>query len=126
MMFDMNGKPVVQTHVHEFTGSVMNGAPVGQLDLLHTHRFAGVSSQAIPQGNSHVHRLTTLTDFFTRHFHTIDIETGTAVPIFDENKVLVGHTHAVTGATSVDAAHNHVFKVATLIEDPTGPASEMP
>lgn len=125
-MSKSSGKPMAQTHVHEFTGSVMNAAPVGQLDLLHGHRFAGVSSEAIPSGKSHIHRLVTRTDFFTSHYHTIDIATGTAVPIFDENHVQVGHTHAVTGATSLDAAHNHVFKVATLIEAPTGPASEMP
>jgi hypothetical protein len=124
-MNDDHCTPVIQTHVHEFTGSTMNGAPVGRPDLLHSHRFAGVSGEAIKSGASHVHRLTTRTDFFTSHFHTIEVMTGPAIPIFDENNVQIGHTHGFTGATSVNAAHSHVFKVATLIEDPTGPVSDM-
>lgn len=124
-MNDKNHLPEPQTHVHEFTGSTMNGAPVNRLDLLHSHRFAGVSGEAIPCGHSHVHRLATRTDFYISHFHTIDVLSGPAIPIYDENNVLIGHTHGFTGATSVDAAHSHVFKVATLIEDPTGPAVDM-
>lgn len=112
-----------QKHVHEFQGSVMDAKPKG--GVLHNHRFAGVSKEAIKTDESHVHVLKTRTDFFIKHYHKIDIVTGEAVPVFDENDVEIGHTHGVTGVTSINAKHNHVFKVATLIEDPLGQDEDM-
>lgn len=39
-----------QTHVHEYLGSTTIFE-----EIPHNHRFAGVTSEAIPSGNSHVH-----------------------------------------------------------------------
>jgi hypothetical protein len=90
----------------------------GEMGLGHNHRFAGVTGQAKPSCNGHVHVMNTNTDFFRGHFHMIEIITGEAVPIYDENNVHIGHVHAVTGATSVEDLHSHVFVVATLIQNP--------
>ncbi len=66
-----------QTHVHEFLGSTR----LAEIQTEpHNHRFAGVSGQAIRSGNSHVHRITTNTDFFD-HFHMINVLSGPAIPV---------------------------------------------
>lgn len=99
-----------QTHVHEFLGSTKL-AEKG--DDRHNHRFAGVSSQVIPQGTSHVHAILTNTDFFKNHHHELGATTGLALPVGNGK-----HIHFVTGTTTLDDGHVHEFQFATLIEDP--------
>lgn len=103
--------PPSQTHTHEFAGSTEIAGPNQQ--LLHNHRFAGVTSEAIPQGCSHVHALLTNTDFFLNHLHEIGETTGPAIEV-DGGK----HVHFVCGTTTENAGHTHDFQFATLIEDP--------
>lgn len=100
-----------QRHVHEFQGST---ALAGAGNLRHNHRFAGVSGEAIPYRDSHVHRITTRTDFTNNHYHTIDLYSGPAIYIGGGK-----HIHLVRGVTSFDAGHVHQFIFATLIESPT-------
>jgi hypothetical protein len=66
-----------------------------------------------------VHVIRTRTDFFRNHIHEIDVVSGPAIPVFDENHREIGHVHGFSGTTSVDFRHSHRFKGATLIEDPT-------
>ncbi|ACA54628.1 hypothetical protein FDC45_11395 [Clostridium botulinum] len=99
----------MQTHVHEFLGSTR----LAEIQTEpHNHRFAGVSGQAIRSGNSHVHRITTNTDFFD-HFHMINVLTGPAIPVGNGR-----HVHFVSGVTTVVDGHMHEFIFATLIEAP--------
>lgn len=105
-------------HVHEFLGSTMLAAPPGQKNLLHNHRFAGVSGPAIPVKGSHVHEIKARADFFVSHIHFLREISGLAIPVFDEKGKEIGHVHGFSGTTTVDARHDHEFKGATLIEDP--------
>ncbi len=103
-------EPISQTHTHEFLGSTeLDGPPM----LLHNHRFTGVTSAVIPQGNSHVHQLLTNTDFFLNHFHEVGETTGPAIHVGGGK-----HVHFVCGTTTLDAGHTHDFQFATLIENP--------
>ncbi|WP_251861758.1 YmaF family protein [Clostridium sp. Marseille-Q2269] len=98
-----------QTHVHEYLGSttIFEGIP-------HNHRFAGVTSEAIPSGNSHVHQLLGNSDFAVQHLHEVGARTGRAIPVGDGR-----HVHFVYGTTTLDRGHVHKFIFATLIEEPT-------
>lgn len=100
-----------QTHVHEFTASTKL-AEEGQ--ERHNHRFAGVSGEVIPVGNSHVHEIQlTNTDFFD-HFHKIrKIRTGLAIPVGNGK-----HVYFVRGMTTLNDGHVHRFNFATLIQKP--------
>ncbi len=98
-------------HVHEYEGSVMvncKGEP-------HTHRFAGVTGEAIPTCDSHVHKLHEMTDTYECHQHILCETTGPAVWVSCDR-----HVHFVEGCTSFDACHKHDFKFSTLIENPIG------
>jgi hypothetical protein len=99
-----------QTHVHEFLGSTKLAE---EGDDRHNHRFAGVTSQAIPRGTSHVHAILTNTDFFENHHHEIGVTTGLAIPVGNGK-----HVHFVEGTTTLDDGHVHNFQFATLIESP--------
>ncbi len=101
-----------QSHTHEFTGSTMLATP-GPDELLHNHRFAGVTSEAIPEGNSHIHVVFTNTDFFFNHLHEVGVETGPAIPVG-----MGKHVHLAQGQTTLDFDHVHGFIFTTLIEDP--------
>lgn len=46
--------PPLQTHVHEFVGSTKLAEGTEEI---HNHHFAGVTSEMIPQKDSHVHAL---------------------------------------------------------------------
>ncbi len=97
-------------HVHEFLGSTFI-AELG--DCPHNHRFAGVSSEAIPtECGSHRHKIITNTDSFKGHYHNICDESGPAVKVGD------GHIHYVTGYTTRCECHCHEYTFATLIDDP--------
>ncbi|MGG1663540.1 YmaF family protein [Brevibacillus sp. NRS-1366] len=98
-----------QRHVHEFLGSTRLAE---EGDERHNHRFAGVTGQAIPRGNSHVHIIRTNTDFFD-HFHQVRIVTGPAIPVGNGK-----HVHFVKGSTTFEDGHVHVFRFATLIQKP--------
>ena len=102
--------PSAQTHVHEFLGSTQLAGPG---ELRHNHRFAGVTSEAIPQGDSHVHAILVNTDFFFNHLHELGVETGPAIPVGNGK-----HVHFVDGVTTLNFGHVHEFIFATLIEDP--------
>jgi len=100
------------THVHEFLGSTK----LAELEEdPHNHRFAGVSFQVIPMGNSHVHDIFTRTDFYEDHFHEICVRTGCAICVGDDK-----HVHFVNGTTEEAEDHTHDFVFATLIDDPIG------
>ncbi|MGI6707080.1 MAG: YmaF family protein [Clostridia bacterium] len=113
---DLDEDPAVapvpsQTHTHEFLGSTMLAGPEG---LIHNHRFAGVTSEAIPlPGGNHKHGLLTNTDFVFAHLHEITAETGPAIPV-SENR----HVHFVQGTTTLNRGHTHNFIFATLIDSP--------
>ncbi|AOT68614.1 YmaF family protein [Geosporobacter ferrireducens] len=101
--------PGGQTHVHEFLGSTkLAGA------IIHNHRFAGVTSQAILiPGGSHIHGLLTNTDFVVGHLHEIAAETGPAIEVGDGR-----HVHFVETLSTLNLGHSHEAVFATLIEDP--------
>ncbi|MGB8954611.1 MAG: YmaF family protein, partial [Tumebacillaceae bacterium] len=96
-------------HVHEFLGSTKLAE---QGEERHNHRFAGVTGEAIPKGDSHVHEISTNTDFFDHH-HRVRIETGPAIPVGNGK-----HIHFVRGVTTREDGHVHVFNFGTLIESP--------
>lgn len=100
------------THVHEFLGSTK----LAELEEdPHNHRFAGVSDEVIPVGDSHVHDIFTRTDFYEDHFHEICIRTCPAICVGDGK-----HVHFVDGTTTEAEDHVHDFVFATLIQDPIG------
>lgn len=109
----------VQTHVHEFLGSTMLAAPPQSEELLHNHRFAGVTGPVKPiPGGSHVHVICTNSDFFFNHFHNVELVTGPVIPVRDQNDKIIGHVHAFSGKTSCNFFHEHRFKGTTLIQNP--------
>lgn len=104
--------PSTQTHVHEFTGSVMIAEPE---EDPHNHRFVGISSEVIKVQGGHVHEISTKTDFYENHFHEIGLRTGIQIPVDNDR-----HIHFVEGKTTLNDGHAHNFQFSTLIEDPIG------
>jgi len=101
-----------QTHDHEVQGSVRLAET--RCDL-HNHRFATVTSPAIPYGpDDHVHEVAFRTDFYEDHYHEFCGMTGVAIPTGDR------HVHFLESMTTTSEGHCHEFRVATLIEDPIG------
>lgn len=98
-----------QTHVHEFEGSTKLAE---EGEDRHNHRFAGVTSQVIPVGDSHVHGLFTNTDFLDHH-HEIAAITGFPIDVGNGK-----HVHFVQFFTTMDDGHFHEFQLATLILSP--------
>lgn len=119
--FDYNNKKdECQTHNHEFLGSTKLAEEDKKEKYRdkekkeeHNHRFAGVTSQVIPHGDSHVHAILVSTDFYEDHHHEIGVITGPAIEVDDKR-----HVHFVEGKTTVDDEHYHKFIFGTLIEDP--------
>ena len=100
-----------QTHVHEFLGSTKLAE---ECNDRHNHRFAGVTSQIIPQAcGGHKHALITNTDYFINHHHEIGVITGLEIPVGPGK-----HVHFVDGSSTLDDCHCHLFQFATLIESP--------
>lgn len=125
-----------QTHTHEFQGSTkLEEAGEDR----HNHRFAGVTSQAIPiDGDRHVHAILANTDFFDHnhhddehhhefdhhhedgnhhdggHHHEVGAVIHPDIPIPNSDK----HIHLVTGTTTKDDGHTHDFIFTTLIDNP--------
>lgn len=111
ILSESNGAVSGQTHVHEFLGST---ELAGQVP--HNHRFAGVTSQAIPlPGGGHRHALLGNTDFAIGHLHELGAETGPAIEVGGGK-----HIHFVEAETTLNLGHSHGAIFATLIEDPTG------
>lgn len=108
--------PSCQTHVHEFLGSVM--LPEGQQVEPHNHRFAGVTSEVIPFGDSHIHAFLTNTDFYEDHHHEVGMVTGPAIPVGPPGTNR--HVHFAKGTTTIDDRHFHDYRFTTLIQDPIG------
>lgn len=99
----------IQTHVHEFELSTR----LAELGAdRHNHRFAGVSGQVIPVGTTHVHLITTNTDFLD-HFHRIVVVTGPAIRITSTK-----HVHLARGTTTFVDGHRHGFTFTTQINSP--------
>lgn len=110
---DNSGADEDQTHTHEFESSVKLAE---EGDDRHNHRFAGVTTEAIPLGNNnHKHTVFTLTDFFG-HLHQVAAETGPAICVSDGK-----HVHFVSGYTTVDDGHFHEFAFSTLVQSPLLP-----
>lgn len=101
-----------QSHVHEYLGSTRIAEAE---EDPHNHRFAGVTGEAIPHCNSHVHKLRGNSDFYENHHHEVCAITGPAIPVCDGR-----HVHFVYGRTTCNDGHMHEFIFATLIEDPIG------
>lgn len=107
-----------QTHVHEFLGSTFiyeekKECHYEEKKECHNHRFAGVSGEAIPCKDSHVHEIWAKTDYVDKHFHKIEDKSGPAIWVAPYK-----HVHFVYGKTSCNDDHVHKFVFATLIEDP--------
>jgi hypothetical protein len=100
------------THTHEVLGSVKIAEATTDP---HNHRFAAISSQAIPCGvNDHYHEVRTRTDFYEDHFHEICVRTGGMIWVGDR------HVHFLMGKTTVVDGHQHDFRGGTMIDDPIG------
>lgn len=97
-----------QEHVHEYYGSTYV-AEAGK--EAHTHRLAGVSSEAMPVSGGHVHEITGMTTFNDGHIHRFRMRTGMQIPV-GANK----HVHFVTGVTTLDDGHTHKFEFTTSNE----------
>ena len=103
---------IPQAHVHEVLGSVQ----LGELQDPHSHRFATVTGEAIPyDGADHYHEVIFKTDFFKDHYHEFHGITTTSIPIGNT------HVHYMEASTTFNDGHEHGFRVATLIDDPTKP-----
>lgn len=98
----------IQTHTHEFAGSGMIAGAIP-----HNHRFAGVTSEEIPYGKSHIHAILTNDDFFFNHHHEVGVRTGPAIKVGDGK-----HVHFVEGETTTNFGHHHDFVFTTYIENP--------
>ena len=97
-------------HVHEVQGSVEIAER--QTDP-HNHRFASVTGEAIRTANgNHIHRLFFRTDTYEDHNHEFCGQTSEAVQVGDR------HVHFVASNTSVSDGHRHLFRVASLIQNP--------
>lgn len=107
-----------QTHVHEYLGSTGLAAPPNSPQLLHNHRFAGVTGPEIERPCGHVHILSGNSDFFFNHYHQIEVETGPPILVRDQNGEVIGHIHGFSSVSSIDFFHAHAFKGSTLIENP--------
>lgn len=102
----------VQRHVHEILGST---AIFSEYDEeAHNHRFATVSGEAIPMGNSHVHEVKFRTDFADGHYHEFCGISGPAVEVGNGK-----HVHFASAVTEEADGHRHKFQVASLIDSPT-------
>ncbi|MGG1679254.1 YmaF family protein [Neobacillus sp. NRS-1170] len=95
--------------MHEFTASTKLAE---EDDDRHNHRFAGVTSEVIPMGDSHVHSILVNTDFLDHH-HEVAITTGPAIDVGGGK-----HIHLIQGTTTLDDGHVHDLFFTTLINAP--------
>lgn len=99
----------IQGHLHEFEGSTKLAE---ECDDRHNHRFAGVTSEMIVMGDSHVHGIFVNTDFLDHH-HEIAAISGPPIDVGNDK-----HVHVFQSVTSMVDDHFHDFIVATLIQQP--------
>ena len=102
-----------QKHVHELLGSTQLAGAYG-CRAAHNHRFAVVTDEAIPCGESHIHEVEFRTDTCDDHYHEFCGKTGPAVWLCDGR-----HVHYLEGYTNTADGHKHEFRASTLIESPT-------
>ncbi|HZK24808.1 MAG TPA: YmaF family protein [Oscillospiraceae bacterium] len=101
-----------QRHVHEMIGSVELAE---YEEDPHGHRFATVTDEAIlTKPGDHIHKVKFRTDFYEDHYHEFHGKTSGAIAVGDR------HIHYLESVTTVDDGHKHHFRVAALIENPTG------
>ncbi|MBP1762775.1 MAG: hypothetical protein H6Q64_2317, partial [Firmicutes bacterium] len=82
----------------------------------HTHRFAGVTFEGILLANGkHKHRFSTNTDFYEDHHHRISGITGVNINVGNGR-----HIHFVLLRTTMNDNHTHLYRLATLIDNPSG------
>lgn len=109
----MRDKTRIESHVHEFVGSVKFTDINGEI---HNHRFAGMTMASIPlPSGGHFHKLQTSTDNYKDHIHLITEISGPAIEVCEGR-----HVHFLQGETKIAQEHMHEFKFATCIEDPSG------
>jgi hypothetical protein len=99
----------IEGHDHEFEGSTKLAE---EGEDRHNHRFAGVTSEMIPMGDSHVHGIFVNTDFLDHH-HEISAISGLPIDV-GNNK----HVHVFQSVTTMVDGHFHDFIFATLIQSP--------
>jgi hypothetical protein len=101
-----------QTHTHEFTASTELAL---RNDLRHNHRFAGVTGEAIPVGDTHIHKIKVNTTFVLGHFHEVIVKTGPARTVNHCGRPDL-HIHFVEGETTVNGAvpHDHDVRFVVL------------
>jgi len=101
--------PNYTKHVHEFLGST-------KVKECHTHRFAGETFEGIVLSNgTHKHRFSTNTDFYADHHHKISGITGINMNVGNGR-----HVHFVLLRTTMNDNHTHLYRLATLIDNPSG------
>ncbi|MBC7342138.1 MAG: hypothetical protein H5U02_06775 [Clostridia bacterium] len=73
------------------------------------HHYHGTTGPAVGTGPGHTHHIHVATTIDLGHHHTIDVETGPAVP------GPYGHVHQFRGITSANGIplHTHSFKDTT-------------
>lgn len=107
-----------QTHVHEFQGSTKLAEMKKER---HNHRFAGVSGQVIPFGNSHVHAIFTNTDFFDDHLHEIGGISGPAIPVEggvnDRHNLPLSHHQILDSLINVSISPGEISRWTLRITD---------
>jgi hypothetical protein len=102
----------IKNHNHEFLSST--DYEEDDEGVRHNHRIAGTTGPAIKCGESHIHKIETLTDTFDDHFHGICDTTGPAIYLSGGK-----HIHLVKGQTTCNDGHRHDYFFVTLIEDPS-------
>ena len=102
--------PNYTRHTHEFGGST-------KVKEAHVHRFAGVTGPGILVGNGkHKHRYyRAYTDFFADHTHKICGLTGVNIDVGNGR-----HIHFVVARTTLDDNHTHLYRLNTMIDNPSG------
>lgn len=99
---------VLVQHTHEYFSSTL---PAGNGDAAHSHRFAGVTSEAIPiEGGGHKHTIFSLTGS-SGHIHEVAAETGPEIPVGNGR-----HTHYVSASTTDAGGHTHKLEFCTMLD----------
>ena len=102
--------PNFTRHTHEFAGST-------KVTEAHVHRFAGVTGPGIRVSNGeHIHRyFRAYTDFFADHTHRISGLTGVDINVGNGR-----HVHFVVARTTLNDNHRHLYRLNTMIDNPSG------
>ena len=98
-------------HVHELIGSTVFSDTCSDT---HNHRFAAMSGPVVCADGNHFHNVSFSTDTHDIHGHTFCGPSSLALPTGDGR-----HVHYVDGCTTNDDGHVHLFRVVTMINNPT-------